>query len=539
MKTAELLYSNKLSIECITKAVKKTNCLAPAGVKGSKSRPTTVTIPPKFSNIMKLLDEMLIYKSVNALESDTGIFCQIKTDGTVYSANCDGKGVDWVGSIPNTPLNLMPIFLWSIKKTNIAGVPNQNELREVFQSACEEWNTSSGVSVETAALLCDSFYYNFVYTKILEEVEQYSDSLALETIQQGYDSGLLSTMEILNKIDNKPNFDNLELGLRKKKSKKKKEGQSFKNCMDGGMILPVEWNENQKTRIPSLTTLADYVPENAFFSSLNKIHKRLSRVMTRMDAGKIGTDAIGNDYINMFVVGKPGTGKTTMAYALGAATGMPTYTISVSKHTEEDTFEGMNKVIDGKLQFVKTDFLEAYTNGGIIIIEEINLADPAVIMGTIGQAIEAPFILKENGYKMVRRHPMCVVIGTMNIGTYGSRGVNQALSSRFKQTYILDDPEKKQFINILEKQGYTKADCTYVYDAYSKINKYLKSSSVNREDICLNLSLRTCMGALQNFDDGDDMKTSLINSLVGKIYEVDPDLAKDIISEVIDNLPNY
>ena len=126
----------------------------------------------------------------------------------------------------------------------------------------------------------------------------------------------------------------------------------------------------------------------------------------------------------------------------------------------------------------------------------------------------------------------------MNIGTYGSKGVNQAFSSRFKQSYILDDPTRGQFIKILGINGYEKRKCEYVYDAYNKIVNYLKTPQINAEDICLNLSIRGCLGALQNMDDGDDPKTALENSLIGKIYEVDPEIASDVKKNVISSLPN-
>ena len=210
----------------------------------------------------------------------------------------------------------------------------------------------------------------------------------------------------------------------------------------------------------------------------------------------------------------------------------------MSKNSEEDTFEGVTKVVDGKLSFISTDFLEAYTNGGIIILEEVNLADPAVVMGAIGQAVEFPFVLKKNGYETVRRHPLCIIISTMNIGTYGSKGVNQAFSSRFKQSYILDDPTKDQFVKILGMNGYDKKKCEYVYDSYSRIVTYLKTPEVNAEEICLNLSIRGCLGALQNIEDGDDPKEALKNTLVGKIYEVDPEIADCVNKEIIRALPN-
>ena len=109
---------------------------------------------------------------------------------------------------------------------------------------------------------------------------------------------------------------------------------------------------------------------------------------------------------------------------------LPIYTVKNSKYTEEDTFEGMNKVSGGSFAFKSTPFLEGYKNGGIIVLEEFNLADPGVMQGALGQAIEFPFILMEDGCTEVHRHPLCVIIATMNTGTQGAREPNEAFTSR-------------------------------------------------------------------------------------------------------------
>ena len=72
----------------------------------------------------------------------------------------------------------------------------------------------------------------------------------------------------------------------------------------------------------------------------------------------------------------PAQGKTTTAEALSATLGLPIYTVKNSKYTEEDTFEGMNKVSGGSFAFKSTPFLEGYKNGGIIVLEEFNPRGP-------------------------------------------------------------------------------------------------------------------------------------------------------------------
>ena len=258
-----------------------------------------------------------------------------------------------------------------------------------------------------------------------------------------------------------------------------------------------------------------------------------------MDMGLTGADAIGKDQMNIMLLGKPGTGKTTLAYALSAATGMPVCTTAWNKHSDEDEEEGKTKIVDGKPTFVETDALLFHQYGGIDVNEEINLADPSVTMGCLGQKTEFPFIVKKNGYETIVRHPLNVVIATMNVGTNGSNPLNQALANRFKTPYILDDPTRETFINILEKaSGKAREICEWVYQAYEATVDYLKSPDVNEDEICQNLSIRTCLGAIDNMEEGQTPIRALINSIVGAVAVVDLEVARNLQHEKIECLPN-
>jgi hypothetical protein len=449
----------------------------------------------------------------------------------VYRFTCTASGtrVDYEDERLHGYRSIVPIVLYALRNNTLNA-----ELFSTFEAIKDEILSPSGVaSKKNGLLFCDSFYYDVA--KKSANIVISEKSLVISTVQAGYNAGTLQDMEIFNDLDT-PDFTAF-VQKKTKKAVKKETDTSFEEMKNGSAIIPYEWSEEQKLKIPNTKILDDFVPSAPYHSAVKKITARLNKVLTRMDAGIEGVEAIAKDYVNFFITGKPGTGKTTAAYALGAALGMPTYTVALSKNTEEDVFQGMTKVVEGNISFVSTDFLDAYKNGGIIILEEINLADPAVVMGAIGQAVESPFILLEDGFKSVRRHPLCVIIGTMNIGTYGSKGVNQALSSRFKQTYTLNDPEKSDFINILMKQGFKKKEASWVYGAYDKIINYLKSPSVNAEDIAINVTLRGCIGALENIEEGEDPREAIKNTLIGKIGEADLELANDVYNSVVLSLP--
>lgn len=544
----ELLSSDKRDIKVLNGSA-MTGRKGAIGIGQSKYRPAAVKNAASFSGAAYFLDRLLVDHCINALETSmdpSSASCYVEftgEDGKLYQAGvmAEDTQLAYTGEMPEDDFDkLIPLITFELSSAYLE--KNADELRNVFKNIVAKYQEKGLAELADVLLFCDSFYYTFA--KNHPEISVYEGDLSLTLPKQGYETGLYDFVSIFEDIEGRPNLDVLKgMEIRKSKRKGGKKSSSsdlFEDCKAGNHAIAYTWEDEDKQvlKIPSLESLNDFVATPHFYSLLHKIEERTSSVIERMDAGKKGIEALGRDYVNTFIIGKPGTGKTTIGYALGAALRMPVYTVAITKNTEEDTFQGMTKVVDGGFKFVDTDFLYAYTHGGIILLEEVNLADPSVIMGALGQAIEAPFVLMKDGYQAVRRHPLCIIIGTMNIGTYGAKGVSQAFSSRFKQTYILDDPKKEDFISILEKQGYSNARCEWVYNAYQRINQHLKSPEVSREEICLNVTLRGCIGALECMEEGDAPQQAVYNTLVGKVAEVDLELAEDIYKHVVKALPD-
>lgn len=525
------IFAAKKEMILISGAAKReTQSLAPAGLGFSASR-TGRGGPVKFSAVAKVLDYILINNAVRCLEHDEKIYAEISLDSTVYRVLCDGHLHSYEGKRPHNSVKFIPLVLYFLRSKS-----DKTELKECFQKIKESYDKTRSADLADIAKFCDSFYYSIAKDFGTFTIEE--DDLQVATIKAAIRSGDLKPFS--SPLDGlEPGIYSAEAtySISEESSGTASKEDQFDAIKKGEKTIPFAWKESQKAKIPSRESLNDFVPCPEYYSILNKICFRMNKVNLRLDSGISGVEAIGKDYINLLMVGKPGTGKTTLAYALGAATGMPVYSISLNKDTESDVFQGMTKVVDGHLDFVSTDFLDAYKNGGIIILEEINLANPNVVMGTIGQSIEYPFILMENGYKPVRRHPLCVIIGTMNVGTYGSAGLNEALSSRFKTTYELNDPQDEDFIRILEKSGGTKKACKWVLGIYKKILNFLMSPSVNAEDVCMRLTMRGCIGALEGIEEGETPKQAIRRTLIGKIAESDLELANKVWEDV-QNLPD-
>ena len=456
--------------------------------------------------------------------SDTPMLTALYNGSNIHF---DQDDIDTSGHI------IAPIFAYALSSHS-----NMEETKEQYKECAKEFGLSSSISDENLYRFCDAFYYewkNECPTAI--DVDGFLDSKILDILTQSIRTGNAQYIPICEETGMGRDLSLSEIEKKTKEELSSADGDGkFKKCKNGDYRLSAFWSMEQQAHIPSPSKLDEFVPSEQFYTLVDLISSELSQVEERLDNGCYGVDAIGNNYINAILVGKPGTGKTTLANALGATFNMPVRTVTVSKNAEEDLYQGMTKVSEGGFKFVETPFLDIYKNGGIILLEEFNLSDPAVLMGALGQAIEKPFILYEDGYKEVRRHPLCVIISTMNTGTQGSREPSEAFTSRSADVFMLDDPDENAFVEILKKNGYPEKDCRKVYFAYSKIISYLTSSSVNAEDVALSVTLRHCLSALRQMKIGRKFKDAIKNTIIGTIAIKDLTLAKMVYENVVETL---
>lgn len=515
LKTQELLFKNRKK-DTIRLVGKTVNAQGPRGIRSSCRPETAGDSPAKYSNLGLVLDSIILDHTVVGMQTSTSVYAKFVYNGNVYQGLYNGEQITWEGPAPDGYPNLIPVLLYTL--SDLYQSEDADELKGYFKDLKESKDPNA------VLLLCDAFYYAYAKKEENKTLSSCPNEMPAGMIKKGFDNGIYEEIPLMQGLS-----EDIPVTTSTSTMEIVEPKEDYEVHFDG-------WTEEQKARIPSKKILDTFVMTPEASSIAKKVKFRMDKVIKRMNAGKEGIEAIGGDYINLLMVGRPSTGKTTIANAVAAMTGMPIYTVPFSKHTEEDTVEGKNKVVEGKIGFVETEFLKAYEHGGIIVCEEINLADPGVVMGSMGQAIEKPFIVMKDGYIPVRRHPLCIVIGTMNTGTAGSKQLNQALSSRFKCTYTLEDPDRTTFINILAAQGYSKRNCKYIYDAYNKIINYLKAPEQSQDELCENITLRGCFGALECLEEGQNLKQALNNTLVGKIAEVDLEAANQVKMAVIDSL---
>lgn len=495
----------------------------------------------KISVAVDAVDRLFTGK-MNVVSMENGCYAEIQTtsNGLVKAMYSNGS-VHFAAESPISSTSKlrsitgMMLFAYAISNNTLLPIT-----KEAFGQLKEAWIASAPFSsVDPVFELCDAFYYEYKAhvnnTDLPEEIEV-DAFLSEDLVKQAGRTGKLKKTEALFGLE----LPDLSVSYEEEEDENSSVSyeEQFEVCKNGGYMLDYPWDLERRNLIPDLNYLDDFVPDPCFYSMTSLIDHELHAVKERMDKGIYDYRAIEENYINAQFIGRPGTGKTTIANALAATFGLPIQVVISSKNVEEDTFQGMTKVQEGSFKFVETPFLDAYKNGGIILLEEINLADPGVTMGVLGQALEKPFILLEDGYKPVRRHPMCVVIGTANTGTQGSREQSEALTSRMPHVFLMNDPEKEQFIEILRKKNpkVKKSDCVKVYTAYNKVLQYLTSSSVNAEDVALSLCIRHCIAALKQIEIGIPFKNALCNTIIGTIGIKDLELANATKEHVIDVL---
>lgn len=147
-------------------------------------------------------------------------------------------------------------------------------------------------------------------------------------------------------------------------------------------------------------------------------HKELQTVLDRLKATK-----------NIMLVGEAGCGKTFLAAQVAEALSLDFSSISCTSDMSSSALTGwLLPAEGGKFEYAESDFIRIYENGGVFLLDEMDAADPAILL-IINQALANGRITvpQRKGNTTVKRHENFICFAACN--TFG-RGGNLSYSGR-------------------------------------------------------------------------------------------------------------
>ena len=155
--------------------------------------------------------------------------------------------------------------------------------------------------------------------------------------------------------------------------------------------------------------------------------------------------------MNPRLLGKPGVGKTTLAYAVGKRLGREVYILQATLDTRPEDLL-VTPVIEsqGKLRYVASPLVTAMVRGGVVILDEGNR------MSEKSWASLAPLLDNRRyvesivaGIK-IKAHPNFRLVATMNDDA-STFELPEYIHSRLQPQILLEFPEREEELHILRE----------------------------------------------------------------------------------------
>jgi cobaltochelatase CobS len=164
---------------------------------------------------------------------------------------------------------------------------------------------------------------------------------------------------------------------------------------------------------------------------------------------------VANERLHIWLTGTAGAGKTQVCEQVSKALNLPFYSLSVCAQTTESKLLGYN---DANGKFVSTIFFEAYKNGGIFLLDEIDNGN-ANVLSVLNAALANGLCCFASG--MVQKHKDFICIAAANtIGTGGNIqyvGRNRIDAATLDRFIMIDFKiDEVLELNISPNKGFTK-----------------------------------------------------------------------------------
>lgn len=116
----------------------------------------------------------------------------------------------------------------------------------------------------------------------------------------------------------------------------------------------------------------------------------------------------------LYLFGPTGCGKTSCIRQLARKINYPVYEVTAHSRLEFAELVGHHTVHDGSMTYEYGPLALAMRNGGIFLLNEIDLLDPGVAAGLNSVLDGQPLTIAENGGEYIVPHPMFLFAATAN-----------------------------------------------------------------------------------------------------------------------------
>lgn len=222
--------------------------------------------------------------------------------------------------------------------------------------------------------------------------------------------------------------------------------------------------------------------------------------------------------LSPLLVGMAGTGKTHAGKQVAEALGLSFFSISVGAQTTKTDIMGY---MDATGRYIKTHFREAYENGGVFLMDEIDAGNANVLI-TINAALSNDLAAFPDA--MVERHPDFIFIASANTFGNGANrqyvGRNQldaATLDRFAiiEWHIDDDLEENLSVGKTGKAWYSAVKKARDYVSEKKIRALISPRATQKGSKLLEI--------------GQDVTEVIEATIMGSV----PDDKKDDVRRVV------